>query len=124
MSDQARADALEERLIAFGVQAIKIVGSLPGSIAGRHVAGQMLRSATAAAPNYGEARGAESHADFTHKMSIVLKELNETRIWLRMAERSGLLRGEASTAIQEENQQLCRIVTAALKTIRHRRQDA
>lgn len=48
------------------------------------MAGQALRSGTSPAPNYGEARGAESVADFVHKLRIVLKELNETAIWLRL----------------------------------------
>jgi len=52
------------------------------------MAGQILRSGTSPAPNYGEARGAESAADFVHKVRIVLKELNETSIWLRIIERS------------------------------------
>jgi hypothetical protein len=67
-------------------------------------------------PNYGEARGAERHADFVHKLRIVLKELNETSIWLRMIARSQLLREELIADIGGQNRQLCRIFTASLKT--------
>lgn len=91
---QSLADDLEERLINFAVRIMNLCASLPKTPAGRHVAGQILRSGTSPAPNYGEARGAESQADFIHKLRIVLKELNETSIWLRIIERSHLLRKE------------------------------
>jgi four helix bundle protein len=74
---KSQADILEERLIDFAVRIIKLAAKLPKTPAGRHVAGQILRSGTSPAPNYGEARGAESSADFTHKVRVVLKELNE-----------------------------------------------
>jgi len=89
---QSQADALEDRLINFSVRIIKLSASLPKTPAGKHVAGQILRSGTSPAPNYGEARGAESHNDFVHKLRIVPKELNETSIWLRVIECSELIR--------------------------------
>src|SRR5437773_8028483 len=91
-SSQAKAGELEERLIDFAVRIIKVSASLPQTPAGKHIAGQILRSGTSPAPNYGEARGAESHADFVHKFGIVLKELNETSIWLRVIHRSEMLK--------------------------------
>jgi len=117
-SSQDMADELEERLIDFAVRIIKLSASLPKTPAGKHISGQILRSGTSAAPNYGEARGAESHADFVHKFGIVLKELNETIIWLRMIERSEMLKQELLTEIIEENRELCRIFTSSLKTAR------
>src|ERR1700748_414589 len=88
----AAADQLEERLVNFAVRVIKLSASLPRTPAGKHISGQLLRSGTSPAPNYGEARGAESRADFVHKIRVVLKELNETSIWLRIIQRSELLR--------------------------------
>jgi four helix bundle protein len=117
---QSQALELEDRLIDFAVRIIKLAASLPNTPAGRHVAGQILRAGTSPAPNYGEARGAESRADFVHKIRIVLKELNETSIWLRIIERSELLKAESLVDIMEENSSLCRIFTASLKTMRTR----
>ena len=91
---QTRADELEERLIDFAVRIVRLSARLPKTAAGRHIAAQILRSGTSPAPNYGEARGGESEADFVHKLRIVLKELNETSIWLRVIERSQLLKTE------------------------------
>src|SRR6185295_7278706 len=115
---QSKADELEERLIAFAVRIVNLSASLPKTPAGKHIAGQILRSGTSPAPNYGEARGAESHADFIHKLRIVLKELNETSIWLRVIERSKMLRRELMSDIVGENKELCRIFTASLRTAR------
>lgn len=70
ISDQSKADRIEERLINFAVRTIKLSACLPKTRAGKHVAGQILRSGTSPAPNYGEARGAESHADFVHKLVL------------------------------------------------------
>lgn len=117
-SPQAKAEELEERLIDFAVRIIKFSASLPKTPAGKHIAGQILRSGTSPAPNYGEARGAESHADFIHKFGIVLKELNETSIWLRVVYRSGILKQELLSDIIAENKELCRIFTSSLKTAR------
>jgi four helix bundle protein len=72
---KSQADILEERLIDFAVRIIKLAAKLPKTPAGRHVSGQILRSGTSPAPNYGEARGAESSGDFTRKVRVVLKEL-------------------------------------------------
>lgn len=113
---QQQADELEERLINFAVRIIRLSASLPRTPAGKHIAGQILRCGTSPAPNYGEARSAESPADFIHKLHIVLKELNETYIWLRIIDRSRMLRSHLLAAIMKENQELCRIFTQSIKT--------
>ena len=71
---------IEDRLIDFAVRIIALIESLPKNKVGKHVGGQLLRSGTSPAPNYGEAQGAESRSDFIHKMKICLKELRETRV--------------------------------------------
>ena len=64
---QAAADELQHRLVSFAVKIIELAGHFPKTPAGRHVSGQILRSGTSPAPNYGGARGVESRADFVHK---------------------------------------------------------
>ena len=83
---------LEERLIQFGTLIIRISEGMPRTPAGVHLSGQMLRSGTAPALNYAEAKAAESHRDFTHKIKIVLKEHRETWVNLRMTDGSGIIR--------------------------------
>ena len=118
---QSKAGELEERLIDFAVRIIRLTSRLPKTPAGKHIAGQILRSGTSPAPNYGEARGAESSADFVHKLGVVLKELNETSIWLRVIERSEILRRELLSDIIEENRELCKIIGSSQRTSRVRR---
>ena len=117
-TSQARADALQERLIDFAARIIKLSAGLPKTAAGKHIAGQILRSGTSPAANYGEARGAESRNDFVHKLGIVLKELNETVIWLCLIERSKMLRTELLAGLVDENRELGRIFASSLKTAR------
>jgi len=62
----ALSDNFEERLIEFAARVIRLAGRLPKNYLGRHVASQILRSGTAGAANYAEARGAESRGDFIH----------------------------------------------------------
>jgi len=81
------AQILEERLIDFAVAIVGVVESLPNSKAGNHIANQLIRSGTSPAPNYGDARSAESRKDFIHKMKISLNELRETMIWLKIIAR-------------------------------------
>src|SRR6266849_2300287 len=76
-------DELSDRLWCFAARIGKVVDALPDTRLGRHVAGQLVRSGTSAAPNYDEARVGESRADFTHKTNVALKELVETRGWLK-----------------------------------------
>jgi 23S rRNA-intervening sequence protein len=80
MASNSRANNLEDRLVQFAVDVVTLVGQLPQTPQAKHIANQILRAGTAAAPNYGEARAAESRADFVHKLKICLKELNETSI--------------------------------------------
>ena len=97
---------LEERLIDFSVIAIEISESLLKTKAGNHLSGQLVRSATAPALNYGEAQDAESDKDFVHKIKIVLKELRETFIALKIIHKAKLYESGAKMqfALKECNE--------------------
>lgn len=111
------ANRLEERLIDFAASVIVISADMPRTSAGLHVANQLLRCGTSPAAHYGEARGAESRADFVHKLRIALKELNETRVWLKMALRSRLAsENSAWRSCLNEADQLSRIIGASVRT--------
>jgi len=112
------ANQLEKRFIRFAAAILSVSSKLPSTAEGRHVRTQILRSGTATAANYGEARGAESRADFIHKLKIVSKELNETTIWLELIAESSLISPENLVAIVAENRELCRIIAASIKTVR------
>jgi four helix bundle protein len=69
---------LSERLLDFAASCIKLTVRLNRTAAGKHIAIQLMRSATSSGANYEEACGAESRADFIHKLQLVLKELKES----------------------------------------------
>src|SRR5215831_7847728 len=113
MAKNSRADDLERRLVQFAIDVVELVGDLPQNAQAKHIASQILRSGTAAAPNYGEARGAESRADFVHKLRIALKELNETAIWLRILQGSIAENTDLLTRLVAENTELCKILVSS-----------
>jgi four helix bundle protein len=108
---------LEERLIDYAVRIIKLAGELPNTYIGNHVKGQILKSGTSPAPNYGEAQSAESRLDFIHKIKISLKELKETRVWLKIIIKAELIKPTTKVMpLLEENEELISILFTSTKT--------
>ncbi|WP_229335406.1 four helix bundle protein [Flavobacterium sp. ALJ2] len=81
---------LENRLIDFVATIIIVASKFEKNYAGNHLSGQIIRSGTSPALNYGEAQSAESKKDFIHKMGICLKELRETFVCLKIIEKANL----------------------------------
>ena len=117
----ATGDDLCERLTTFAVRTIKLSDGLPRSLAGRHIAKQVLRSGTAAGANSEEARGAESRADFVHKLGIAIKELKETRYWLAVAGQAKLVNNKRLGPLLEECEELCAIAGRSIITAKKNR---
>jgi four helix bundle protein len=107
---------LEERLIDFSVLIIEIINKLPNTKASNHLALQLVRSGTSPALNYGEAQSGESRKDFIHKIKIVLKELRETFICLKIIKRSGILSGLNLEKALKENNELISIFVKSVET--------
>jgi four helix bundle protein len=108
---------LEERLIDFAAKIILLTNQIEKSYAGNHLLGQITRSSTSPALNYGEAQSAESKRDFIHKMGICLKELRETLNCLKIIERAKLTSNitELIDAKAEANE-LISIFVSSIKT--------
>jgi len=108
---------LEDRLIDFSVSIINIVEKLPDTRTGNHIANQLVRCGTSPAPNYGEAQSAESRQDFIHKIKICLKELRETKIWLKVIQRKSLIKNNEEVEILlRECDELISIFVVSIKT--------
>ena len=112
-----RQDDLEDRLLDFAVNIVELIESFPTTRAGNHIAGQLLRCGTSPLSNHGEVEAAESRRDFVHKLRIRLKELRETRRWLRLAGRLKKL-GPLVTLLSclNELDELIRIFAASVRT--------
>jgi four helix bundle protein len=111
---------LTERFLNFAAGNIALTAKLGRTLAGRYLAGQLLRSASSSGANYQEACGAESRADFVHKMQIVLKELRESGYWLRLMAKASLATERELGPLRKEVDELTRIVARSILTARSR----
>ncbi len=75
---------LEERTAKFGEQVISFCQKIKRDKLIEPILIQLIRSATSVGANYMEANGASSRKDFTNKIFICKKEIQETKHWLRM----------------------------------------
>jgi len=111
---------LENRLIDFAAEIIIIEGKFEKNYAGNHLAGQIIRSGTSPALNYGEAQSAESSKDFIHKMGVCLKELRETFVCLKIIEKASLMKETQSLSIAKvEANELISIFVSSIKTAKN-----
>jgi four helix bundle protein len=115
LRNTARFD-LEDRLLDFSARIIRLVDALPNTRAANHVAGQLLRCGTSPYGNHGEVEAAESRRDFVHKLRICLKELKETRRWLRLLQKASLVREKKMGAILGETEELIKIFFTSVRT--------
>ncbi len=118
--DSLSSKELEDRLIDFAVRIGHVADALPDTRLGQHIADQLVRSGTSPAPNYSEGCAAESRRDFVHKLSISLKELRETKTWLRLIRKADLLPVERLRDITDETDQLCAILSQSVHTAKEK----
>jgi four helix bundle protein len=111
-----KGDDLSERFLNFAARVVKLVAALPKNQAARHVAGQVLRSGTSIGSNYEEARGAESRADFIHRLSVSWKEARESWYWLRLIDRAQLMKPVRVAALLQEANEIAAILGKSLAT--------
>jgi four helix bundle protein len=107
---------LEDRLLEFSARIIRLVDALPNTRAANHLAGQLLRCDTSPYGNHGEVEAAESRKDFIHKLKVCLKELKETRRWLRLAAKSQMVTSTKMPAILGETEELIKIFFSSIRT--------
>lgn len=107
---------LEERLIDFSIIVSDVVDGLPNTRLGNYISGQLVRSGCSPALNYGEAQSAESRNDFIHKIKIILKELRESLISIKIIERKKLFNMEEVLKAKDECNQLVSIFVKSIET--------
>ena len=112
---------LEERVVAFAARCVKVCAVLPvKNVGSANFADQLFRSSTSVAANYAEACEAESGKDFVHKLKVSMKELSETRIWLKLIGESGYVEKTKLADLITESQEISRIFGASVSTARKR----
>ena len=112
---------LEDRIVRFAARCIKVCATLPKSAVGSmSLADQLFRSSTSIAANYSEACEAESAKDFIHKLKIAMKELSETRMWLKLIGEAGYVENAKLADLVCESKELSRIFSASVTTTKRK----
>ena len=108
---------LGDRIVRFAARCVKVCAVLPVKAVGSaSFADQLFRSSTGIAANYAEACEAESAKDFVHKLKIAMKELSETRTWLRLIVETGYVENAKLADLIGESRELSRIFSASVTT--------
>ena len=107
---------LENRLVKFECLCLDVCDKLPSTKSGQNLDYQLSKSSSAPALIYGEAQAADSHADFIHKMKLVLKEIRETRMCLRVINEKPILANENSIIALKECNELMAIFIKSIET--------
>lgn len=107
---------LEDRLVKFACTCLDVCDLLPNTKVAQNLVHQLSKSSTATALVYGEAQAAESPADFVHKMKVVLKEIRETRINLRIINEKPIISNEKITIAFKESNELMAIFLKSIET--------
>ena len=115
----ARNAELEDRITKFAARCVKVCEALPVKRVGSaNFSDQLFRSSTSVAANYAEATQAESRKDFVHKLKIALKELTESRTWLKIIAEAGYVGKSSLAALIGESDELMRILSSSVITAR------
>lgn len=112
---------IEERTFGFAIRIVQMSRFIPKTADGRVLATQVLKSGTSIGANVEEAEGAYSKTEFTHKMSIALKEARETHYWLRLILATGMLSATRMNDIIKEAEELKKILGAIVSKARSTR---
>ena len=115
-----RRDDIAERLLDFATRIIKMTDAIPKTTAAKHISTQIVHCGTSAGANFEEARATESDKDFVHKLGISLKELRETRYWLKIIEKAELVPADRMGEIIKESDELCKNLEKSIVATKNR----
>jgi len=115
-----KGENIAMRLRLFAAGAVRLCRRLPDDVAAKHITRQLVRAATGGGANYEEARGAESRADFIHKLGIANKEVREALYWLQLTKEAALVLDAELEALVREADELVAILTSSIRTAKAR----
>ncbi len=111
---------IQERTFRFAVRVMRLVNSIPRSVAGQTIARQLARAGASVGANVEEAQGAHSKADFGRRMSIARAEARECLYWLRLVRELKLVSTTRMTEIVQEADEIVRVLVAIVRNVRRR----
>ena len=104
----------------FALRVIKLVNALPSTVAGRAIAGQLIRSGTSVAANYRAACRGRSKAEFIAKLGTVEEEADECAFWLEVIIEARLMKEELVSDLLREAGEITAIMVSSKITARRR----
>ena len=111
---------LLEKSMSFAIRIVKLCRFLKRKNIEAALIGQVIRSGTSIGANVHEARSAQSKADFISKLSIALKEADETGFWLELLRRTDSLTDAEFNSMEHDRGELFALLTSILKTLKSR----
>ena len=109
---------LKNRTKQFALRVIRLVDTLPGTIPGRAVAGQLVRSGMSVGANYRAACRGRSKAEFSAKLGIALEEADECCYWLELIMDGEFLPRNRVEPLHQEANELTAIFVASIRTVK------
>ena len=111
-----RRNVLMEKVTAFSVRMVKAEQYLKNTKQEKVMSKQILRSGTSIGANCTEAQNAQSKADFINKLSIALKEADETKYWLHLLKEGNFITDEMFNSTMADIKEICALLVTIIKT--------
>ena len=109
---------LREKSYIFALRVVKLSRYLQTEYNEYILSKQVLRSGTAVAALVSEAKYAQSKKDFVNKLSVALKEANETDYWMRLLRDSDYINTDMYQSLSPEILELLKLLTASINTVK------
>lgn len=111
---------LQDKSEIFAARIIKLYQYLIKEEHESIIAKQIYRSGTSIGANIAESKNAQSGLDFIHKLSIALKEANETEFWLKSLYAGNYINEAGFTSLRDDNEQLIKMLVSSIKTMKNK----
>jgi four helix bundle protein len=111
-----KENVLKEKSFSFALRVVKCYQYLITEKKENILSKQLLRSGTSIGANIREAEQAQSRIDFIHKLSIALKESNETGYWLELLYQSDYLNEKLFESLDKDCKELLKLLISIIKT--------
>ena len=115
MAENKLADASTE----FAVKILNLTDGIKGHYS---LANQLERSGTSIGANARERKNSQSKADFINKLSIALKEADETQYWLELLYESEIIDENIFCSLNNDLKEIIAIITSSIKTAKQNKE--
>ena len=107
---------LQQKSFIFALQVIKLSRYIKETFSEFDISRQILKSGTSIGANIREAKNAQSPSDFISKLSIALKEADETQYWLDLIHGSEMISSEDYTSACNDLKEIIAMLVSSIKT--------